>query len=180
MTQWRDIISFWFDELKPEQWFSQDHQLDEQIRKQFLPIHQQAVQGELEHWRSSPLGRLAEIIVIDQFSRNLFRGKAESFRYDPVALVLAQEGIRQKATENIERKKQAFFYMPFMHSESLAIHREAIDFFSESGLEFYLEFERKHFQIIERFGRYPHRNEILGRESSPDELDFLKEPNSSF
>lgn len=180
MVQWRDVIAFWFDDSKPEQWFAKDPNFDQTIKDRFFETHQQAIKGELEIWRTSPLGRLAEIIVIDQFSRNIYRDLPESFQYDTIALVLAQEGIRIKADQNIEMKKQSFFYMPFMHSESLAIHREAIDLYSKPGLEYNLEFERKHFAIIERFGRYPHRNKILNRASTPEELEFLKGPDSSF
>lgn len=178
--QWRDVISFWFDELSPEQWFKKDPELDQTIKDEFLEVHNQAIMGELDDWRMSPLGRLAEIIVLDQFSRNIYRNQPESFLYDNLALVLAQEGIRQKADQNIERKKQSFFYMPFMHSESLVIHRHAMQLFDQPGMEYNLEFERKHFAIIERFGRYPHRNEILGRTSTEEEVEFLKGPDSSF
>jgi uncharacterized protein (DUF924 family) len=169
--QWRDVINFWFDELQPEQWFKKDPELDQKIKDKFLEVHTQATKGELDDWRLSPLGRLAEIIVLDQFSRNIYRDKPQSFAYDSLALVLAQEGIR---------KKQSFFYMPYMHSESLMIHRHALQLFDKPGFEHNLEFERKHMVIIERFGRYPHRNEILGRESTPEEIEFLKGPDSSF
>lgn len=180
MVQWRDVISFWFDELKPEDWFKKNPELDQTIKDKFLSVHQEAVLGELEHWRASPLGRLAEVIVLDQFSRNIYRDQPESFQSDTLALVLAQEAIRQKADQNIERKKQTFFYMPFMHSESMVIHRQALMLFDQPGFEYNLEFEKKHMAIIERFGRYPHRNEILGRKSTAEEIEFLKQPDSSF
>ena len=176
----RDIIKFWFEELTPQQWFMKDEALDKQIRERFLSTHQKASTGELSHWRSSAFGRLAEVIVLDQFSRNIFRNQKEAFAYDALALVLAQESIRASADQDLAAQKRSFLYMPFMHSESKLIHEEAVGLFSGPGLENNLQFELKHKKIIDRFGRYPHRNSILGRESTPEEVEFLKEPNSSF
>jgi len=127
-----------------------------------------------------PLGRLAEIILIDQFSRNIFRDTPEAFSADAVALVLAQEAIAAGADQQLETKERAFLYMPYMHSESRAIHEQAAQLFDQPGLEYNLEFEHKHKVIIDRFGRYPHRNAILGRTSTAEELDFLEGPDSSF
>tara|TARA_R110002072_G_scaffold64203_2_gene159189 strand:- start:29498 stop:30037 length:540 start_codon:yes stop_codon:yes gene_type:complete len=178
--QSRDILKFWFEELKSHQWFVKDEDLDKEIKDRFSDIHAQAVTGELEDWRNNSLGRVAEIIVIDQFSRNIFRNQKESFLYDSVALVLAQEAITAKADQSLSSEKKAFLYMPFMHSESKLIHQTALELYSQEGLEYNLEFELKHKKIIDQFGRYPHRNEILGRESTPEEIEFLKSPDSSF
>lgn len=178
--QWRDIINFWFDELDPEKWFNPTPELDQMIKDKFLDVHNKAIKGELDDWRLSPLGRLAEIIVLDQFSRNIYRNRPQSFQYDNLALILAQEGIRQKADQNIERIKQSFFYMPFIHSESLLIHRQAIQLLNRPGFEFNLEIERKNIEIIERFERFPNRNEILGRISTQEEITFLQTAGSSF
>jgi len=136
--------------------------------------------GELYGWRSTDLGRLAEIIVLDQFSRNIFRDQSLAFAWDAQALVLAQEAVTAGVLEQLEFSQQAFLIMPYMHSESKIIHEQAIKLFSRPGLEFNLDFEKRHKVIIDRFGRYPHRNEILGRQSSAEEEEFLKQPGSAF
>lgn len=178
--EYQEIIHFWFEEVEPRQWFEKDEQLDEEIRQRFGACHQQAIQGELAVWRETLKGRLAEIIVLDQFSRNIFRNDPRSFAYDGMALVLAQEAMKQKELNQLNAAQRSFLYMPLMHSESLVIHEEALKRFSEKGLETNLEFEIKHRDILMKFGRYPHRNEILNRQSTPEELLFLKEPDSSF
>ncbi len=123
---------------------------------------------------------MAEIIVLDQFSRNIFRDKPEAFASDALALALAQEAIAAKADEQLKPIERSFLYMPFMHSESLAIHEVAVGLFENNGIASNYDFEIKHKTIIERFGRYPHRNSILGRESTPEEIEFLTQPGSSF
>ncbi len=177
---WQEILHFWFSELESKQWWIKDEAVDRAIEARFKNLHQAAIAGELSEWRVEPAGRLAEIIILDQFSRNLFRGSPESFAYDSMALVLAQEAIRVEADQTFEAPEQAFFYMPFMHSESSAIHEVALKLFDQPGVEFNLEFEEKHKAIIDRFGHYPHRNSILGRQSTPEEIRFLTQPDSSF
>ncbi|MCJ8344981.1 DUF924 domain-containing protein [bacterium] len=174
------ILEFWFEELTPKQWFMKDENLDSEIMSRFKDLHKQAIQGELFSWRSSARGSLAEVILLDQFSRNMYRNQRESFLYDPLALILSQQAISHGLDLKLEVQERAFLYMPFMHSESLIIHKEAIKLFSQKGLENNLNFEKRHLQIIERFERYPHRNQILGRKSSLEELEFLKEPGSHF
>jgi uncharacterized protein (DUF924 family) len=178
-VEYQSVYDFWFKELSPKDWWKKSDELDATIRDRFFETHRAGVHGELFYWRSSAEGRLAEIILIDQFSRNMFRGKPESFAYDPIALVLAQEAVRVGADQEIEDGR-SFMYMPYMHSESLVVHEEAVRLFSQPGMEGSLNFEMKHKVIIDQFGRYPHRNEILGRESTPAEIEFLKGPNSSF
>ncbi len=174
------VLDFWFKELHPDQWWAKDENLDQEIKKRFLSLHQSAKKGELYHWRSSTKGRLAEILVLDQFSRNIFRGKKESFDQDVLALVLSQEMINQKMDQQMSPTEKSFVYLPYMHSESLKIHEVAMKLYNQPGLEFNFDFEKKHKVIIDQFGRYPHRNEILGRTSTPEELEFLKSPGSSF
>jgi len=175
-----DVLDFWFAELQPKQWFVKDLTLDAMIEARFSFVVEQARAAELFSWRVSSEGRLAEIILLDQFSRNIYRDKPESFSADPMALVLAQEAITAGADQQLSVQQRAFLYMPFMHSESALIHDQAILLFDQPGLEYNLEFEYKHKAIIDRFGRYPHRNKILGRESTAEELEFLQQPNSSF
>jgi len=175
-----DIIHFWFTEIKPRNWFIKDLEFDAMLKRRFGDIHQKVAAGELGNWREKPLGRLAEVIVLDQFSRNLFRGSAQAFAYDGQALVLAQMAIREGVDLNFKAQQKSFLYMPFMHSESQVIHQHAVALFNQVGIENNYDFELKHKAIIDRFGRYPHRNEVLGRASSAEELKFLSGPGSSF
>ena len=176
----QDIIQFWFEKLEPRQWFKKDLDLDRVIETRFGATHRAASLGELAPWRTTPEGRLAEVIVLDQFSRNIYRDRPLAFACDPMALVLAQEAIRIEADQEVIFERRSFFYMPYMHSESAKIHEWAVELFSQPGAEYQFEFELKHKTIIDRFGRYPHRNEILGRTSTPEEIEFLKQPDSSF
>ncbi len=174
------VHSFWFTELKPSQHFAKDVKLDQQIKDQFFDTHQAATRGELYPWRETAVGALCEIIVLDQFSRNIFRDSPLSFAFDSLALVLSQEAIRRGLDQKLTNSEKSFLYMPFMHSESPLIHTQAMDLFNAPGLEFNFEFEKKHKVIIDRFHRYPHRNKILGRASTPEEIEFLSTPGSSF
>ncbi|MCW8090634.1 DUF924 family protein [Alteromonas sp. ASW11-130] len=174
------VIAFWFQELKPEQWFKKDNSVDKLIAVRYAKIHTAATRGELWHWRATPLGRLAEVIVLDQFSRNIFRDNEKAFSNDVLALALSQEAISLAADKTLPIEQRAFMYMPFMHSESLHIHDIAMQLFATEGLEAQLKFEKQHRDIICKFGRYPHRNTILGRESTPAEKAFLNQPGSAF
>jgi len=174
------VLDFWFSEIKPAQWWAEDEALDNDIGKRFGAAHQAACAGELAPWRTTPSGRLAEIIVLDQFSRNIYRDSARAFACDGMALVLAQEALLRQADEQVDVEQCAFFYMPYMHSESRVIHEIAVDLFTRPGAEHNHVFELRHKAIIDRFGRYPHRNALLGRLSSPEELEFLSQPDSSF
>ena len=175
-----DVIKFWFEEIEPKQRFTKDLEFDALVRSRFLKLHKKARQGLLYTWREHPLDALAEIIILDQFSRNMYRDRAKAFAFDKLALVLAQEAIRRKFDSELEDEKKAFLYMPFMHSEAIEIHDIAVYLFDQQGLENNFNFELRHKEIIEKFGRYPHRNEILGRKSSAEELEFLAQPGSSF
>jgi uncharacterized protein (DUF924 family) len=180
MTAYGDVIEFWFTESGPEKWWKKDSQFDRQIGERFGTVHEQAINCELFAWRASAAGRLAEIIVIDQFSRNMYRDTPKSFAFDPLALALAQEAISQQVQLALAGPQRAFLYMPYMHSESREIHKIAAVLFSEPEVEGNRDFELRHKAIIDQFGRYPHRNEILGRTSTAAELEFLQEPGSSF
>jgi uncharacterized protein (DUF924 family) len=175
-----DVLDFWFGELKPAQWWAVDPALDRLIDERFGALHDAALAGELHAWRATAEGRLAEVIVLDQFSRNRHRGTPRAFAADPMALALAQEALAQGIDRQLPADRLAFLLMPFMHSESRAIHREAEPLFRRPGLEGNLESALRHRAIIDRFGRYPHRNAILGRESSAEEIAFLATPGSSF
>lgn len=178
--QAQDIIDFWFKQTTPDQWFGKSDAFDLLIQQRFASVHQQATAGELFAWRHSAEGRLAEIIVLDQFSRNLYRDNAQAFAQDGMALVLAQEAVALGLDQDLEQNQKAFLYMPYMHSESALIHEQALHLFTQLGNENNLKFEIMHKAIIDQFGRYPHRNALLGRTSSADEIAFLQQPNSSF
>jgi uncharacterized protein (DUF924 family) len=175
-----DVLRFWFEELRPEQWWRVDSALDELIRTRFASLHRGVVRGDHYAWRVTPAGRLAEVVVLDQFSRNMYRGSAAAFASDGLALTLAQAAVAAGADRALAPVRRAFLYLPYMHSESLAVHEQAVVLFSQPGLEYNLDFERKHKSIIERFGRYPHRNAALGRTSTAEEAEFLKTAGSSF
>ncbi|NEN75970.1 DUF924 domain-containing protein [Pelistega sp. NLN82] len=179
-SQAQVVLDFWYKEENRAFWFAQSDAFDETIRTQFTETLQQAMKGELYTWRSSIKGRLAEIIVLDQFSRNIFRGQAQAFAQDSMALVLSQTAVELPDYTTLAMNEKQFLLLPYMHSESALIHQEAVKLFQQMGDDYVLDFEYKHKVIIDRFGRYPHRNAILGRTSTPEEEAFLKEPNSSF
>ena len=174
------ILHFWFEELTSKQHFVKDAALDETIRARFGDTLEAAAQCELFAWRATAEGRLAEIIVLDQFSRNVYRDTPRAFAQDALALVLAQELVASTQDRSLPIAQRVFAYMPTMHSESALVHTQAVALFTQLGIEGNLDYELRHKAIIDRFGRYPHRNAILGRTSTAEELAFLSEPGSSF
>ena len=176
----QSILHFWFEELTPKQHFVKDAALDETIRTRFGDTLEAAAQCELFAWRATAAGRLAEIIVLDQFSRNVYRDTPRAFAQDALALVLAQELVASGLDSSLPEAQRVFAYMPYMHSESALVHTQAVALFTQLGNQDNLNYELRHKAIIDRFGRYPHRNAILGRASSAEELAFLAEPGSSF
>jgi uncharacterized protein (DUF924 family) len=176
----RSVLSFWFDDIQPAQRWKVDPAFDELIRSRFGALHEQAKRCELFSWRATPEGRLAEVIVLDQFARNIHRGTPLAFAADPLALALAQEAVAAGDDLELAIDRRAFLYMPYMHSESAAIHAAGEPLMRERAEKGTHDYELRHKAIVDRFGRYPHRNAILGRESMPEELEFLKQPGSSF
>lgn len=174
------VLDFWFGELTPQQHFAKDAALDARIATRFGPLLAAAERCELGPWRATAGGRLAEVIVLDQFSRNIYRDQGHAFANDALALALAQELVRGAHDAALPTAQRAFAYLPYMHSESLVIHAQALVLFDQPGLEDNMRFERAHLDILQRFGRYPHRNAALGRPSTPQELEFLAQPGSSF
>ncbi|MES2675790.1 MAG: DUF924 family protein [Pseudomonadota bacterium] len=177
---YNEILKFWFEDISPAMWWTSDENFDAQVKHRFLPLLQQAAQGEFYTWRNDPRGRLAEIIVLDQFSRNIYRNTPAAFAQDPMALVLAQEAITHNIPQYLSEAERGFLLLPYMHSESKKIHEFAEPLYRNLAAKGNYEFELKHKAIIDRFGRYPHRNSILGRISTDEELEFLKQPGSSF
>lgn len=177
---YQEVLKFWFEESAPEQWFRKDEKFDRIVARRFSELHHRAARCELFEWRREARGRLAEIIVLDQFSRNMFRGTPQAFATDTLALALAQEAMSAGADQVFDAQQRTFLYMPYMHSESPEIHRVAEQIFRQHGNETNLDYELRHKAIIDRFGRYPHRNDILGRVSTPAEVEFLNQPGSAF
>ena len=175
-----DILNFWFNEsTKAERW-QKDAKYDQKIYDRFNQLYRQAAAGELYAWRETVAERLAEIILLDQFPRNMFRDNKQAFATDMLALTLAQTAIQLNLDKTLTDEQLAYLYMPYMHSESKIIHEVAMLLFSKKGLEENLAYEIKHKAIIDRFGRYPHRNAILGRTSTPEEIDFLQSKTTYF
>lgn len=174
------ILDFWFDEITPAQWWKVDPDFDCRVLERFSDLHAQANRCELFSWRGDAQGCLAEIIVLDQFSRNMYRDTPAAFANDSLALALAQQAVAAGADTELTSEQRNFLYMPFMHSESKVIHEFAEQLFKEHASKNTHDFALQHKAIIDRFGRYPHRNAILGRESSEEERAFLEQPGSSF
>lgn len=177
-----DVLRFWFEEIDPRLWWNGGVAFDAAVNDRFAELHAQASRAELAHWRQKGdgRGRLAEIIVLDQFSRNIYRDSMRAFAQDGMALVLAQEAVALGLHSRLPAQQAAFLMMPYMHSESGAIHAEAESLFRDYAPEGNYKFELLHKAVIDRFGRYPHRNVILGRSSTLEEIEFLKQPGSRF
>ncbi len=171
-------MSFWFEELSSADWWKKSTKLDTVIKDRFLPYLNAAKSGELAHWRRTAEGRLAEIIILDQFSRNIFRNTPGAFTQDAQALALTQEAIRLGTHRELNENQISFMLMPIMHSESKKVHEKYAKYFNTPSGAY--DFELKHKKIIDNFGRYPHRNIILGRPSTQKEIQFLTQPGSSF
>ena len=177
---YQDIYKFWFEEIDQKSWWSAEPAFDELIQGRFGDVLRRAAVGELFSWRNTPHGRLAEIIVLDQFSRNVYRGTEQAFAQDPMALILSQEAVALGVHLELAPLERGFLFLPHMHSESKIIHEVAEAIYREHALPNNYNFELKHKAIIDRFGRYPHRNKILGRDSTAEEAEFLTQPGSGF
>jgi uncharacterized protein (DUF924 family) len=193
------VLRFWFGELGPDgkadeehsaRWWRKDAAFDQLVRDRFGALHEAVSAGERDEWLSTPRGRLAFIIVLDQFSRNMFRGSAMTHAGDARAAEVARQGIERGVDRGLAHDERTFFYMPLMHSEELADQDRSVALFTGwrdeleepargrvSGMIGYAE---KHRDIVRQFGRFPHRNALLGRASTPEELVFLEKPGSSF
>lgn len=193
----QEILEFWFGkDLKKnplknaKDWFTKNPEFDEEIREQFKPTLEKIAAGEHADWNLSPQGSMAYILVTDQFPRNMFRNLPESFQYDPLALTVLKHGIEQGFDQELSWIERCFYYLPFEHAEDLEMQEASLLAFQnlqrsipkqylDHGDEVY-DYAIKHWEIIKKFGRFPHRNLILQRESTPEEIEFLKKPGSSF
>lgn len=174
-----EVLEFWFEEIDSNQWRNFDPSFDALLARRFVGLLQQAAAGELFRWRATARGRLAEVVVLDQFSRNIYRDTPQAFTQDAMALVLAQEAVAAGALSTLTAEGRSFLLMPYMHSESRFIHEQAEQLFKQHAPSRY-EAELRHKAVIDHFGRYPHRNKILGRTSNAEELAFLRLSGSTF
>jgi uncharacterized protein (DUF924 family) len=175
-SAYRPVIDFWFRELTPRQWFAEaGPALDDLVRARFGALVEAARRGALDHWAASPRGRLALIVLLDQFPRHVFRGTAGAYASDAKALALAREGIDLGVDEQLTLAERQFFYLPLMHAEDRALQALSVERFTalRDAANAVLEFAHGHRDVVERFGRFPHRNGILGRASSPEEEVFI-------
>lgn len=168
-----DIVAFWRD-LGRERWFKQDAEVDLICRKRFLASYEAAASGGLATWEAGAAGALALLILLDQMPRNMFRGTPGAWATDPLAQRIASDAIGKGYDQAIEREMRQFFYLPFMHAESPALQARSLVLYEQHGDPENLAFARHHHDIVAQFGRFPHRNEALGRTSTPEELAFLE------
>jgi uncharacterized protein (DUF924 family) len=191
VADFREVLDFWFGPAgspeygRPrEAWFRKSDAFDHAIRARFLDLHRQAADGQLQPWRAAPDSLLALIVVLDQFSRNLFRGTSRAFATDAQALAAAQLAVARGYDRLLSPVQRWFVYLPFEHAEDLALQRRCLDLFeglrSDPDSAGSIDYARRHFEIIARFGRFPHRNAVLGRVSTPEEVEFLRQPGSGF
>ena len=175
-----DVLSFWFEEHGPDDWFAARPEFDALIAREFGETHAALARGEGWSWRSRPSGRLAEIIVLDQFSRQLFRRQAKAFAADGMALALAQEAVGGGHHNFASLERRGFFLLPFMHAESMLMQLESVRLYTALGNPEQLKFAQDHAEIVRRFGRFPRRNAALGRPSTPEEEAYIVSSQGAF
>ena len=176
-----EVLGFWFGELGPDDWFGGGEVVDARIRERFLALHEALRdEGVPESWRATARGLLAAVIALDQLPRNLYRDDKRAFAADAAALGLAKEALARRFDREMSEDERKFLYLPFEHSEDPAEQARSVALFSALGDEVSLDYAKQHKVVIDRFGRFPHRNAALGRPSTPEEIEFLKEPGSSF
>ena len=169
-----DVVAFW-RAAGPKKWFAKDDAFDADIRARFLPTYEAAANGELSHWEETPEGAFAHVIVLDQFPRNMFRGSARIYAADPLARAVADRAIARGYDQQVPPAERTFFYLPFEHSEDLADQERCVALHRAFGDADGLKWAEHHADIIRRFGRFPHRNKLLGRASTPEEQRFMDE-----
>ena len=178
----KDILDFWFVEATPPQWFQKNEVFDDMIRDRFMPIYDMARAGLCDSWMRDADGCLALCITLDQFPRNMFRNSSRSFESDGKALLVARHAVKNGFDQVLNIQKKRFIYLPFEHSENLDDQILSVEFFAAMKDEDPLSYDYalRHFKVIEQFGRFPHRNHVLGRTNSPDEEEYLATPGAGF
>jgi len=175
-----EILAFWFSERVKPKWFEPDAAFDAELVERFRPAHERAKAGELGSWTGTPDGALALVILLDQIPRNIERGRPAAFATDEQALAIAKRAVARGFDAGLDPEKRQFLYLPFMHSERLEDQEHGLELYTALGLPEPLDFMRQHRDVIARFGRFPHRNEVLARKSTEEEIAFLKQPGSRF
>lgn len=175
-----EVLRFWFEELTPQQWFEKNEIVDEAMRTSFAATHLSLARLELDPWRLSAPSRLAALLVLDQFSRNIYRGTALAFATDWIALAEARAAVEIGADQLVQPEHRCFFYLPFEHSERLEDQDLSVELFAQLGDAHYLDYAERHRQVIREFHRFPHRNALLGRASTAAELEYLSRPGAGF
>ena len=170
---YNSIIDFWFDAKTKPLWFNSTIEFDEQLQRDFSDIFLKATNNALKHWEEQPFGALALVIILDQFPLNMFRGQAESFSTESLSREITENAINKGFDAELTIEQRAFLYLPYMHSENIDDQEKSLILFNQPGLENNFKFAQHHYGIIKKFGRFPHRNEILGRESTSDEVKYL-------
>lgn len=181
ISEARRVYDFWFREHGPGDWFAGHAAFDGKVREHFSALHKQASAGELSAaWRETPREALCEIIILDQFSRQIYRNTPHAFAYDLAALILSQNAIAHNFDRDMSGVEKQFLYMPFMHSESIEIQEQSIELYEDPDLKHAYDYAVAHYKVIAEFGRFPHRNKILGRSSDPAEEAYLSRPGAGF
>jgi len=177
-----EVISFWFEESTPQQWFQKNDSFDAEITERFMLTYDMARKDLCAEWTRDVDGLLALCLVLDQFPRNMFRGQPKAFETDDKVLLMVKEGLYKGYDALLNPMKRRFMYMPFMHSESLKEQKRSISLFESMKNDDPLSYDYalKHYEVIEKFGRFPHRNKVLGRESTEEELQYLNIPGAGF
>ena len=176
----QEVLDFWFSEDGERHWFVPTPAFDQEVRRRFAERFAQAATGELRSWEENPEGCVALCILLDQMPRNMFRGSPRAFAADAKALAIAERAVSRGFDRGLSPEHKQFLYMPFLHSEELANQLRALALFEAAGLREALEYVKDHLALIRRFGRFPHRNAILGRTSTPEELDFLAQHKNGY
>ena len=174
-----DIINFWL-QAGPQIWFKKDDAFDQSVKEKFQTLPDQIIEGQYDHWQTNPNGMLASVIALDQFPRNIHRDTARAFAYDEAARKYAKTAIDQQWDQQVRGELKAFFYLPFMHSEDINDQQYCLDIYNKAGDEDGADYARRHMELIEKYGRFPHRNAILGRKSTPEELAYLNTEGAGF
>lgn len=174
------VLSFWFDESGPKKWFAKDEAFDAEIRTRFSSLYRRAAAGSLGHWQRTPRGCVALVIALDQFPRNMFRGDPRAFATDAAAREVLRKALANGFDENLSVWEKQFLYLPLQHSEDAADQALSVALNAATGDANLLKWAEAHRRIVDRFGRFPHRNEVLGRDTTAEEAEFLKEEGSSF
>jgi len=174
-----EILNFWL-QAGPQIWFKKDDAFDQSVKEKFQTLPDQIVDGQYDHWQTNPNGMLASVLALDQFPRIIHRGTARAFAYDETARKFAKTAIDQQWDQQVSNEIKAFFYLPFMHSEDINDQHFCLNLYRKANDEKGVGYARRHMELIEKYGRFPHRNELLGRKSTPEEENYLSTEGAGF